>query len=101
MSVNPSTQKADVEDLKFEASLDYILTVILSQQINAFIHSSTCSCTHSLTHEPSVSQELFLDAFLVAAKVRALSTVAQSWALENTGQACAWRHMQSITRKRT
>lgn len=39
MSVNSSTQKVDVEDLRFETSLDYTLTVILSQQIK-----------HSLSH---------------------------------------------------
>lgn len=70
MSVNPSTQKSEVEDLKFDASLDYTLSYKLTHSLS--IHLLMRSHSH---HEPSVSQELFLDAFLVA-----LSTVAQGWA---------------------
>lgn len=44
---NPSTKRVEGKDLKFEASLDYILF----QQTNAFTHSPTCSCAHSLTLE--------------------------------------------------
>lgn len=78
MSVNPSTQKRDVEDPKFEASLDYTLSYKLTHSLSILL------LMHSLFHhEPPVSQELFLDAFL-----EALSTLAQSWALQNTGQAC-------------
>lgn len=70
MSVNPSTQKSEVEDLKFDASLDYTLSYKLTHSLS--IHLLMRSRSH---HEPSVSQELFLDSFLVA-----LSTVAQGWA---------------------